>query len=174
MGSSPQPPSPPLQPPPGVPQYPPWSSPPPPSIPSHAPFLTRLGKPAKVVLGIVSLWPVIYLFVFMAFFFIQFFGVFSRPLVSPQPVDTIAAFHLFRTFFILQLLAMVVIIALTALYIIDVFRNDRVTPDRKVLWAIILFMGGMLAMPVYWYLFVWREPERPPVSHDPMPPYRER
>lgn len=108
----------------------------------------------------------------MIFFFAQFFRVFSRQLASPQASDPIATFHLFRTFFLLQLITIVVIFALTALYIIDVFRNDRVTQDRKVLWVIVLFMGGMVAMPAYWYLFVWREPERPSLSHYPLPPYR--
>lgn len=160
------------QPPPGVPQYPQWPSPPPYPNRPHPPFLSRFGKPAKLLLGIVSLWPVVYLVAFTVFFSIQFFSVFSRQLSSPQPADTVATFHLFQTFFLLQLFSLLVIIALTALYIIDVFRNDRVEQDRKVLWVVVLFMGGMVAMPAYWYLFVWREPERLQVSHYPISPYR--
>ena len=50
------------------------------------------------------------------------------------------------------------IFALMAYYIVNVFRNDRVAKDQKVLWLIVVFMGGFIAMPVYWYLFIWREP----------------
>jgi hypothetical protein len=40
---------------------------------------------------------------------------------------------------------------------VNVFRNDRVDKDKKVLWAVVLFMGNMIAMPIYWYLYIWRE-----------------
>ena len=129
------------------------------------PFLSRLGRPLKVLLGIASLWPMIYFFVFMAFFFVQFFSVFSRQFAAPQPTDPFATFHLFRTFFLFQFLTIFAMFALMALYVVDVFRSDRVAPDRRVLWLVVLLMGGTVAMPVYWYLHVWREPERAP------PPY---
>jgi hypothetical protein len=47
--------------------------------------------------------------------------------------------------------------ALMAFYIVNVFRNDRVDKDKKALWAVVLFMGNMIAMPIYWYLYIWRE-----------------
>ncbi len=27
----------------------------------------------------------------------------------------------------------------------------------KALWAVVLFMGGPIAMLVYWYLYLWRD-----------------
>jgi hypothetical protein len=30
--------------------------------------------------------------------------------------------------------------------------------DKKALWAAVLFFGNMVALPVYWYLYIWREP----------------
>ena len=26
----------------------------------------------------------------------------------------------------------------------------------KALWAIVLFLGNIFAMPVYWYLYIWK------------------
>jgi hypothetical protein len=46
---------------------------------------------------------------------------------------------------------------LTVFYMVNVFRNDRVDKDKKVLWAVVIFMGNMIAMPIYWYLYIWRE-----------------
>jgi cytosine/uracil/thiamine/allantoin permease len=54
---------------------------------------------------------------------------------------------------------MIVIMALLTFYIINVFRNDRVNKDMKILWAVVLFFGNFVAMPVYWYLYIWRDPK---------------
>lgn len=67
-----------------------------------------------------------------------------------------------RIFFIIlpiHLLTMIIIVALLTFYIINVFRNDRVNKDMKILWAVILFFGSFIAMPIYWYLYIWRDPK---------------
>lgn len=51
----------------------------------------------------------------------------------------------------------VVTLGLLVTYILDTFRNDRVAKDMKALWAVVLFMGSIFAMPIYWYLYVWRD-----------------
>lgn len=163
-------PRPPVQPPPGVPQYP--QSPYSPVYYPRRPhsFLARMGRFPKLLLGVISFWPVIYLFIFMGFFFIQFFTFFSTQVSSPQPTNITNTFTLFRTLFIMHLLTMLLILTLMALYVVDVFKNERVTQDKKALWAVVLLMGGMIAMPVYWYLYIWREPHDPSVPYPP--PYR--
>jgi hypothetical protein len=52
---------------------------------------------------------------------------------------------------------MLVIAALTVFYIVNVFRNERVVKDQKVLWAVVLFLGNVMAMPIYWYLYIWKD-----------------
>jgi hypothetical protein len=47
---------------------------------------------------------------------------------------------------------------------VNVFRNERVNNDKKVLWAVVLFMGGMIAMPIYWYLYIWRDEKGPAID----------
>jgi hypothetical protein len=47
--------------------------------------------------------------------------------------------------------------ALTGVYVFHVYRSDRVEQDRKVLWVVILFFGNMIAFPIYWYFYLWRE-----------------
>src|SRR5688500_5030766 len=44
---------------------------------------------------------------------------------------------------------------LIAFYIVYLFRTDRVPQDKKALWAVVLFFGAFLAMPVFFYLYVW-------------------
>ncbi len=63
----------------------------------------------------------------------------------------------FAVIFALHFLTMLFILALTIFYIVDIFRNNRVEKDKKALWAIVIFMGNAIAMPIYWYLYIWKE-----------------
>ncbi len=40
---------------------------------------------------------------------------------------------------------------------VHVYRNGRVPGNSKMLWAIALFLGNILAFPVYWFLHIWSE-----------------
>lgn len=115
-----------------------------------------MKKPAKIFLGIATLWPIIYMFLFFIFIFSQVFTNFSTPESTahqssfPGEIKIIFGLHFFTMLWIFGLLA---------IYIINVFKNDRVTKDKKALWAVVLFLGNMFAMPIYWYLYIWREPK---------------
>jgi hypothetical protein len=112
-----------------------------------------MQKPAKVLLGVATLWPIVYVFLFIAFFFSAF-------LFGPGTAETGTGSGmppLMALLFVLHLLTMVFILALTVFYIVDIFRNDRVEKDKKALWAIVIFMGNAIAMPIYWYLYIWKE-----------------
>jgi hypothetical protein len=61
-------------------------------------------------------------------------------------------------FFGMHFFTMIVIFALTAFYIVYLFKTDRVAQDKKALWAVVLFLGNMIAFPVFWYLYIWKEP----------------
>jgi len=68
-------------------------------------------------------------------------------------------FRDFNAMFRLQLFSMAFCAALLAFYIVHVFRTDRVPADKKALWAVVLFLGNVFAMPVYWWLYVWPKSE---------------
>ena len=111
-----------------------------------------MQKPTKLFLGILSLWPIVYVCLFIAFFFSAFlFGPGSAETGSGMPPAM-------AVILILHLLTMVLILALTVFYIVDIFRNERVDKDKKVLWAVVIFMANAFAMPIYWYLYFWKEP----------------
>lgn len=67
----------------------------------------------------------------------------------------------------LHLFTMVLSFALAGIYIANIFRNDRVAADKKALWAVVVFIGYSIAQLIYWYLYIWREPE-PPIDSDLM------
>ena len=111
-----------------------------------------MKKPTKILLGLASLWLFVYMVLFFIFILSSFF--FLSPSAGPEFGPPFP----FMIIFPLHLLTMLGIMALTVFYIVNVFRNERVDKDKKALWAVVLFMGNMIAMPIYWYLYIWKEP----------------
>ena len=110
----------------------------------------EMKKPTKVLLGLATLWPFFYLILFFVVIFSTIVFVPGSGEPGPPPlIALILPLHLFT---------MLASLALMVFYIVNVFRNDRVDKDKKGLWAVVLFMGNMIAMPIYWYLYIWREP----------------
>jgi hypothetical protein len=35
------------------------------------------------------------------------------------------------------------------------FKTPAIKAEMKALWGIVLFFGGPIAMPIFWYLYVW-------------------
>ena len=62
----------------------------------------------------------------------------------------------FERIFIIQFSVIVFSWGLVASYLVYLFRTKHVASDRKALWAVVLFLGNMFAMPVFWFIYVWR------------------
>lgn len=111
-----------------------------------------MKKSTKILLGLATLWPFAYMILFFLF-------IFSSILFMPTAGGEQSEAPLFFVVLIpLHLLTMLWIMGLTVFYMVNVFRNDRVDKDKKVLWAVVIFMGSMFALPIYWYLYIWKEP----------------
>ena len=113
-------------------------------------FEVQMKKSTKILLGLATLWPLVYMVLFFVFILSTFFFLSTS---TSQEFGSVS----FMVVFLLHLLTMLWITALTIFYIVNVFRNERVDKDKKVLWAVVLFMGNMIAMPIYWYLYIWKE-----------------
>ena len=118
-----------------------------------------MQKPGKMVLGAATLWPFVYMFIFFGF-------IISSILFMPGQPSTRAFPVFFAVIFVLHIFTMLLTMGLTIFFIVDVFKNVRVDKDKKVLWAIVIFLGNMIAMPIYWYLYIWKEPA---VAGNPLP-----
>lgn len=110
-----------------------------------------MGKTAKVLLGIATVWPLIYVFIFFAFVFSSAILAMNGSAVIGDPSSG------FGTIFILHMFTILLMFVLLAIYIVNVFNNDHVENDKKALWAVVLFLGNLIAMPIYWYLYIWRD-----------------
>lgn len=125
----------------------------------------RVPRPVAALIGVLTLWPLVYMFIFFAFILNSFARI---PSTAKEPNG---AFQSFQLLFVAHIGTMLVIMGLLAFYIVHVFRNPALPESRRVLWAVVLFMGNMVSMPVYWFLYIWRHPVSalaPPLP--PVPP----
>jgi uncharacterized membrane protein YozB (DUF420 family) len=122
-------------------------------IPTHT--KSQFGSPLskgdlmKVLLGGATLLPFLYMIIFMGFMISAFGLSFS----SDAPMPQINLPILFAVHLIVGILS----VGLIVFYIVNVFKNERVDKDKKAVWAVVLIMGGIIAMPIYWYLYFWKD-----------------
>ena len=109
-----------------------------------------VSKPIAVLVLLASLLPVAYLVFFLA--------AFAAALLSGPGGDGPVPF---RVLFVLHALCIVWIWGLLAFYLAFLFKSPAVPKDQKVLWAVVLFLMNALAMPVFWYLYVWPQAAGP-------------
>ena len=98
-----------------------------------------MNKQVAIVWGLATLTP----FIYMAYFMLSM-------------MDLDLGRDQFDFMFTIHMIMMLVIWGLIASYVVYLFKTDYVAKEKKALWAVVLFLGHMLAMPVFWYLYVWR------------------
>ena len=112
-----------------------------------------MSKGKVITLGVFTVWPFLYMVLFMCVMFgIMMVGFSGKPPSSPPTV--------FKIILPLHFLTMLEVLALLVIYIVHLFRTERVAKDKKALWAVVLLLGNMFAMPVFWYLYMWKDPSR--------------
>lgn len=120
----------------------------------------RIGKPLAIVIGIFTIWPIVY----MAFFIVWFAATAVTFFQHAQQHTPAGPPALFQYIVLPHLFTMLLTFVLIAFYIVHVFKNSALKDDRRVLWAVVLFMGGIVAAPIYWWLFIWRPLRRDAAS----------
>lgn len=95
--------------------------------------------PKAVAFGVLMLVPVI-LYVLVA---LAIFDVFDPPWLE-------FVFESRRGFFLVSTVGVVGLIV----YVIDVWRNPRMPPDKRALWTVVLLATNLYAMPFYFWFYV--------------------
>lgn len=134
----------------------------PPRAELEFPLVTTPWKPSKsvaYVIAVLTVWPPVYFCLFLAFIAFSFSSIANHPGGGTPRID------LFAYVIPIHLLTMLLMFALTAVYVVHAFRSDEVAQDRRVLWVIILFFGNMFAFPVYWWFYM--RPSRPVAAAAP-------
>lgn len=106
-----------------------------------------MSRGKAIALACFTAWPLLYIiFFFCAMFGMMVYEFSGEKIRSPDIFLIILPLHFFTMFDIAALLV---------IYIVHLFKTDRVSQDKKALWAVVLFLGQPIAMPIYWYLCIW-------------------
>jgi hypothetical protein len=117
-----------------------------------------MKKSTKIWLLVATLWPIFYSLCFVIFVFALVFSVLPQGEPPPPTPGWIVAI------FPIHFLTILLCLGLSVIYIIHAVKSKKVPKQQLVLWILLLVLGGILAMIVYWVLFIWREPKASPVS----------
>lgn len=116
--------------------------------------MDNLSKPVKTWLLIATLMPLLFAMIWGT---ALVFGIVTTgAFMSPDGGATPPAYQTFLDGLIVPTILWGV--GLFILYLIHLLKTDRVRQDQKALWGVILFLGGIIAMVVYWFMYVWPEP----------------
>lgn len=91
------------------------------------------STPARLSLGVVTFLPLAYLIWHVSW--------------SPSPAEL-------DSYVTLDTMLGGVALAISGGFSIYAFRTDRVPQPQKALWAVLLLMGGMIMLPVFWFVYV--------------------
>jgi hypothetical protein len=116
-----------------------------------------MGRFGKLVLGFVTIWPFLYIFVFITFFIMTFFGMVTGSHGDGIPLS-------FKIVFPMHAMTMLIGFILIFVYIVLALKNEHLEGNAKLIWVLVLFLGNMFTMPIFWYLYVWNDPVTGPAS----------
>lgn len=124
-----------------------------------------LNKPAKIILGILTLIPL--LFAISTFLFalhqVVSFLFFSEPGMPTQFFSYLAYILPYTLLFFLLYLGLIIF------YFIQIVQNKYFDTEKRFLWIVILLLLNGISMPVYWYVHIWKTKE-PAYVHSKSPP----
>ncbi|MFP4497663.1 MAG: hypothetical protein ACLFQV_05580 [Vulcanimicrobiota bacterium] len=104
-------------------------------------------KRNKLILGVFTLWPVIYLFLFIMITIITMIFTANAGLQNQSwLVLLVAAFHL---------ITIGIIFILMGIYVYLIVKNKNIRDEKKIIWLAVILFGSIIAMPVYWYAYIW-------------------
>ena len=113
----------------------------------------EIGKKKAAALGVLTVLPAAWLVLSVAMFLAL---VVWGSLSSSGPVVDFPDDCLFTVLFFGHLAAALLVCALVAFYVVHLFRTPLVANDMKGFWAVVIFLGSVFSMPIYWRLYVWK------------------
>lgn len=117
-----------------------------------------MNRTSKVLLGILSILPL----VLLVAYFISFFFFFTSMIAEAgqhAPGDNNFPLHMLGNFGMLFLiigLMALLNLGLLVYYIIHAVNNKTIESAERIIWVLIFVFAGMIGFPIYWYMRIWK------------------
>ena len=99
-----------------------------------------MNKIVKIILGVFSFLP---LAINIMFLYVIF--------------DHDSALYWYDNFGDIHRGTVFLILGLLVYYIVHVLKSDKVPKEKRTLWIVVLLLGHMFSIPIYWYHYIWKE-----------------
>lgn len=106
----------------------------------------KTSKPMAMLILAATLVPSLYLAYFVLCIVVT--AATQSPTAAPWPPDDWLT--------VLHLLSIVWTWGLIGIYVLFALRSDAVPKHQRTLWIVGIVLANLLAMPVFWYMFIWR------------------
>ncbi|MFK7992437.1 MAG: hypothetical protein AB8I08_40825 [Sandaracinaceae bacterium] len=110
----------------------------------------KLNRFAKFIVGALTAWPPLYMLLFIGFMGLSMNG------------NAQAMFDFFPVVMVLHLSTMAILLGLLGFYTLHAVKNESMEMTPRLLWALMFFVGGIIAMPIYFLMQVL--PDRAPLK----------
>lgn len=116
-----------------------------------------MSKLKKIILLIFTLYPIVFMIAYFMFMVATTFTIFSS---FDEPSSIGGGSMMFTAMpavFLCFFLSAIISIILTVIYIIMMVKNENIQSDMRIIWVLVILFGGMIAMPIYWHLYIWKD-----------------
>lgn len=126
----------------------------------------------KVVSGIFTFSPPIILIgyiIWLVLSFMRFFAVVgegSQLNGDPEQVmgEAMGYMMIFMSIYLVQIIFFFIFVGLLIFYLIDINSNKRIEKKMAIIWTVLMVYGGMIVMPVYWFMHILPNPKESKVE----------
>ncbi|MFP4601103.1 MAG: hypothetical protein ACLFVJ_22840 [Persicimonas sp.] len=114
-----------------------------------------MSRGKKIFLAVLTAWPLVYVFIFMAF-------VFGTMFLAPGAGEQEAGVFLsaFGAIFVAHGLTMLLQFGLLFYFLYHLFKKSGLEGNTQLLWALLIFIGGPIGQLIYWWKEIWAEEQQ--------------
>ena len=132
----------------------------------------NLNKPTKIVIGILTVFAVLFPFLiapaFMLLFMFSSGSPFFDPHSAPDPYEIQRTmFPMLMVFYPVMMCSTLVQLGLQVFYIVQVIKNKALTDTFRILFVIGTFFLPYVAMPLYFIAYLWKDTPQESKSAQP-------
>lgn len=117
------------------------------AVTSRTPLKATISRSFALTLGVITILPLVYMCFFFVLCTLQSLGVVSLSRGS------------FTILLVMHVSVVLLVWCLIGIYIYHLFKTEHVEPTKKTLWAVVLFLGNVIAMPVFWFHYILKPSE---------------
>ena len=115
-----------------------------------------MSKKGKIMLGIVSLLPLLFILIYIIFFFSMFSSGFRES--SPHSGPPVFLLNNMNGLSVTMILLVITALGLLIYDVIHVMNNTRLDSSGRFVWLLVILLANVIAYPIYWYMEIWKSP----------------